>query len=239
MSKKSKIIIVSTIALLLVATLVACILVSVLSTKDVDYMKDNLSRYISRSEEDYKGYSLELVYDEMREGDLERKIMSLRYQNRKTPLHNGGNILNLNLPINAGDTVKIYYRGYTVDGEGVETNIAGACNFSGSASSLCIGSLGFIPGFEESLLGVKPADYSRLGIKRSGEVAQGDVVYLTYRAMLPDGSSVTKSSERIKLADAEIDSKYGTGFREFLQGVKIGEKISQNENPTHSPGYKI
>lgn len=226
-ASKKKIIIICSVALVLVFALTAGIILSVLLSRDINYMKNNLSRYITISEEDYKGYTLEVLYDEMKESDLDRKIMSLRYQHRKNPLYNGGNIINLNLPINAGDAVKIYYRGYTVDGTGKETNIAGACNFSSTAASLGIGSLGFIPGFEEALVGVKPADYSDLTVKRTGKVEDGDVIYLTYRAMLPDGSSVTKSAERIELG-ADVDSEYGKGFKEFFVGAQIGERLTQN-----------
>lgn len=198
------------------------------SSKDIDYLEDNISRYITIPENDYKGYTLEVLYDEMREGDVDRKIMSLRYQKRGAALNNGGSVINLGRPIDAGDTVKIYYRGYTLDESGNENAFSGGCNFSSSPYSLGIGSLGFIPGFEESLLGAIPSDYSRLSVKKSGKVLEGDVIYLSYRAMLPDGTSVTKVSERINLSAGDVDEKYGNGFAGFFVDTKIGEKISQN-----------
>ena len=117
----------------------------------------------------------------MREGDIARKIASLRYQNKKGALHNGGNVINLNQPIDAGDTVKIYYRGYTVDDAGKENAFGGGCNFTSTPYALGIGSLGFVTGFEESLIGVKPNDYSKLNLKKTGNVEAGDIIYLTYK----------------------------------------------------------
>ena len=227
MSKKS-VIIICAVSLLLVAALVLGIVISVITSRDVDFLGDNLSMYISLSEKDYKGYTLEVLYDELRVSDVDRKIMALRYQKRGGALHNGGNVINLNLPIDAGDTVKIYYRGYTLDEEGRENAFDGGCNFSGTPYSLGIGSLGFIPGFEESLMGVKPNDYSRLNLKRSGKVEAGDVIYLSYKAMLPDGTSVSAKSERIDLSQSDVDAVYGTGFSKYFIGAVIGNKMSQN-----------
>lgn len=225
---KNAVIIICAISLLLVAALVIGIVFSVITFGDIDYLNDNLSMYITVPEENYKGYTLEVLYDEMRESDVERKIMSLRYQNRKGALHNGGNVINLNNPIDAGDTVKIYYRGYTIDASGKEMAFDGGCNFSGTPYSLGIGSLGFIPGFEESLIGVKPNDYSKLNLKRSGKVEAGDIIYLSYKAMLPDGTSVAKSAEKIDLSKNDLDAEYGTGFSKYFIGAKIGDKMSQN-----------
>lgn len=220
--RKRKIIAILGIVLLLLA-LSGC------GAGEFNYTEENLSKYISISEEDYKGYTLEVLYDEMRDSDLDRKIMSLRYAKRKEPLYDGGNVLNLNLQIDAGDTVKIYYRGYTIDESGNQNGINGACNFSSSTPhSLGIGSLGFIPGFEESLIGVKPNSYARLGIKKTGEISDGDVVYLTYNAMLPDGKSISSTAERIDLS-SDVDSKYGVGFKDFLLSAKIGQKVTQSK----------
>ncbi len=225
---KKGIIIICAVSLLLVAALVLGIVFSVILSKDVDYMNDNLSAYISLSEDDYKGYTLEVAYDDIRESDIARKIASLRYQKRKSALNNGGNAINLNQPIDAGDTVKIYYRGYTVDANGREQAFDGGCNFSSTPHSLGIGSLGFIPGFEESLIGAKPGDYSKLNLKKSGRVEAGDIIYLSYKAMLPDGSSVTKSSEKIDLSRADLDAEYGAGFKDYFTGANIGVKMTQN-----------
>lgn len=236
---KRAVIIISAVALVLVAALTLGIVFSVVYSRDVNYIEDNLSLYISLSEKDYKGYTLEVLYDEMSESDVDRKIMSLRYQKRKGILNNGGNIINLNQPVNVGDTVKIFYRGYTKDANGVQTDFAGGCNFTGSAHSLEIGSLGFIPGFEESIVGVKPNDYSKLSVKKTGTVSAGDVIYLSYKAMLPDGSSVTKSSERIDLSAGDVDARYGTGFAEFFNEATIGKKISENKTFAMGTGSAV
>ena len=236
---KKGVIVISAVALVLVAALTLGIVFSVIYSRDINYIEDNLSLYISLSEEDYKGYTVEVLYDEMSESDVERKIMSLRYQKRKGILNNGGNIINLNQPVKVGDMVKIFYRGYTMDDAGVQTDFAGGCNFTGSAHSLEIGSLGFIPGFEESIVGVKPNDYSKLSVKKTGTVSAGDVIYLTYKAMLPDGSSVTKTSERIDLSSADVDARYGAGFAESFNGATIGKTLSNDKTFTLGAGTAV
>ncbi len=192
---------------------------------NLNYMKADLGKYIELSEEDYKNFNLEIDFDEVTFADADRKIMNLLYQNKsKEPKYNGADVLNI--PISIGDKVWLYYRGYTTDSSGREYEIDGACNFfSGNAHALDIGSLGFIFGFEESLIGKNPADYPKLELRDDGSVKDGDVIYVTYEALLPSGETDSAKSKRIDLSRADTNLIYGNGFREFFVGKSIGEKL--------------
>jgi hypothetical protein len=71
--------------------------------------------------------------------------MNLLYKNKAKEASNKGAEV-LDVPISVGDTAKIYYRGYTVDEEGREWEVAVASNMLGDYFSLGIGSLSFISG---------------------------------------------------------------------------------------------
>lgn len=247
--KKRNIIIISIIAVILLFAFVAGLIAVIIMQRDFDYMKDDLSKYIEILESDYKNYTLELYFDEVTDKDVERKIMALLYQNRdKAPQYNGGNVTNL--PITVGDKVHFYYRGYTVDENGRETDVKNASNLLGTISTLEIGSLSFIPGFEESLIGINPKDYTQFELETGGYVQPGDVIYLSYSAMLPNGKTVQKVSERIDLSLDTLDSVYGLGFKEYFEGVKnpdgkvgtqkeIGKKISESVTFAYDGGSAV
>ena len=247
--KKRNIIIISAVAALLVLAAVFGLVAVIIMQRDFDYMKYDLSRYIEISEEDYKNYELTLKFDEVTDKDVERKIMNLLYENRdKDPQYNGGNVTNL--PITVGDKVHLYYRGYTVDADGRQREVEGSSNIFGSISTVEIGSLSFIPGFEEALIGINPKDYAKLEIETSGTVQAGDVIYLTYSAMYPDGKTVQSVSERIDLSADGLDKLYGTGFKDYFEGTKnpngsdgaakeIGKKISDTVTFPHGAGSAV
>lgn len=195
---------------------------------NVDYLKDDLSKYITISEEDYKNYTLNLFFDNIDNSDVEREIMRLICINKnRTPEYNGGNVKNI--PITVGDIAHIYYRGYTVDENGVETDLEMASNLTGEMSSLEIGSGTFIKGFEEGLIGKIPKDYTPFELIKTGKVLPGDVIYLTYSVMMPDGRIYTREKERIDLSKPYIDSIYGKGFAAFFSNATVGSKIPASQ----------
>ena len=194
------------------------------------YTESDLSEYVRISESDYKNYTIELPTLTVTDADVDRKIMGLLSSKRSsTPSNKGAKMFKV--PVTVGDDVYIYYRGYTVDENGVETEVENASNLLGSEYKLTVGALSFIKGFEEGLIGAIPWDHhfdpehERL---TSGAVSGGDVIYITYTVMLPDGSSSYKSSERIDLGDEDIDERYGDGFKEYFTSgeVEVGKKIS-------------
>lgn len=208
------------------------ILSSVLSLsacdKNVNYLKDDLSKYIEISEADYKNYKLDIKYDSVDSSDVDRKIMQLLYQNKNaSPEYNGGNVKNL--PISVGDTVYIYYRGYTVDENGVERDIEKSSNLTGEIYSLGIGSGKMVKGFEEGLVGKNPNDYEEFELIKSGKVKATDVIYLSYSVMLPDGTMYSRQNERIDLSASYTDDIYGIGFSKFFTGATVGSKIPSSQ----------
>ena len=226
---KKKIIIISAVSLLVVIAFVIGLVAVILSQKGLDdYMKDDLSRYIKLSEKDYKEFTLEVDFDEVKDSDVERKILNLLYQNRSDkPKYDGANVTNVK--ITAGDTVHLYYRGYTVDENGVETEIANSSNLLSEMSTLDIGSLEFVPGFEESLIGLVPNECTQFELIKSGKVKAGDVIYLSYKALMPDGTTKTKTSERIDLSAVNTETAYGAGFKDYFVGKTVGEKITEQK----------
>lgn len=214
----------ASIALLLVVTLTVG-LVMILAKDEFDYMTSDLSDYIRLSEEDYKELTVELSVYETTEEDVSRKIMNLLYKNRaEDPEEKGAE--KYMVPIDIGHKVGLYYRGYTVDDEGNEIEIEGGSNLLGDIYYLEIGSLSFINGFEEALIGAVPWNYQfnpESDIVSEGKVLSDDIIFLTYTAVFPDGKTVTKSGERIDLGADNLNEKYGEGFAEYFTGEGTSE----------------
>ena len=229
--KKNVIIIAAVSIAAFLVLFVAGLLAVIENSRHFDYMQEDLSKYITLSEGDYKGISLDFEFDEIGENDLQRKINALLCKNKnKTPLYNGANVINM--PITLGDVVKIYYRSYTVDKDGNEVDVENSSNLFDKAYELEIGSGTFISGFEEALIGIIPKEYPReVGRVTEGKVMANDVIYLSYDAIYPDGSTETVSAERIDLASKGVDKKYGTGFKNFFVGGKspVGASLNAKE----------
>jgi len=227
-----KTVIIASVSAALAVALIVGILLSLLLGGGFDYIKSDLSEYISLTEEDYKNYTLNINFDTVTEADVERKIMNLLYKNKAKEASNKGAEVT-DVPVSVGDTVKIYYRGYTVDENGREHEVSGASNMTGEYHSLGIGSLSFISGFEEGLIGAIPEEHAFSPSKnliREGGVLPGDVIYLSYSVMYPDGRSAKKTGERIDLTAPNLDEYYGEGFREYfdLSNIIIGSEISES-----------
>lgn len=224
---KVKIAVISSIAVLLALALTVGLVAFIFSKKEFNYMKSDISKYITISQEDYKNYTIAIPKTEVTNADVERKIMALLYKSRSDlPSNKGAEMYKV--PISVGDTVGIYYRGYTVDENGVESDIDGASNMLGEIYKLGIGSLSFIPGFEEGLIGAVPWNYQfnpENDILKTGNLLPGDVMYISYTVVLPDGTTRQKSNERIDLSDENLDGRYGEGFKAFF----IGSGSSQSK----------
>lgn len=218
------------------------------SAKEINYLKANLGKYISFEKGAYKDIEVDIpLLDTSEEGldeQLERRINALLVENKnKTPKYNGLGMVTT--PITLGDVVKIYYRGYKIE-DGKQIAFDGSSNFGDETPySLEIGSASFIPGFEEALIGIVPNDYSTFSAIYSGKVSSDMVIYISYTALYPDGTSATATSKRIDLTKTDIDAELGEGFLEFLIGngeneaLSIGEKVEAKTFPygTGSAGY--
>ena len=215
------------------------------SDKEINYLKANLNKYISFENGAYKNIEVDIPLLEYDDEQLERRINALLVQNKdKTPKNNGFGMIST--PITLGDVVKIYYRGYKVDEDGKQVAFDGSSNFTDETPySLEVGSATFIPGFEEALIGVVPGDYATFSAIYSGSVSSDMVVYISYTALYPDGTSATATSKRFDLANTDIDAELGEGFLAMLVGdgenaaLQIGEKVAAKTFPygEGSAGY--
>ena len=239
-------IIITTIASILIVAIVAVAVVFIVRaiTDDgtVDYINDDLSKYITLSEDDYKNIVVSGPFQTFSEVDVQRKINKLLAENKsKTSEYDG--LAMTTKPITVGDEVEFVYRGYTVDEDGNEVDFSGGTNLN-ERTKVEVGSnliitenttkSYFIPGFVEQFIGKRPADYESFSMQKSGTVEAGSVIYLTYNATYPDGRSAQKVAERIDLSLDNVDKKYGDGFLAFILGTeegtepqKIGEALEK------------
>lgn len=200
--------------------------------KNFDYLTSDLSTYISMNEDLYKNYKISLDIAKPRKVDVDSVMLSLladkkggvKYEGRK---QSSGKI-------DAGDEVYIYYRGYLLDEDGNEEPLD-KCNFGSKDSAgdytpalLEIGSNGFYPGLEVSLVGKNFTSANNFVRITTGDVKAGQILYISYTKTL-DGSTATSDkttavAERVVLADGEekIDAKYGDGFYEKLFRLPVG-----------------
>lgn len=210
----------------IVAAIVAAILVNYFNNKRLDYIKDDLSRYVYLSKEDYSSFPIELYKEELTEIDVEDALMRKLAANRgKNPLYDGA--LLTSGVMSAGDNVNIFYRGYTLDENGVRNYFDGGSNFDDGPHSQVLGSSDspMFVGFELGLIGRNPKNYSSYEIKTSGEVAEGDIIVVNYTVFYGDGSFKRDVTDIINLDEATLDSERGEGFREFFVGKEIGKEL--------------
>ena len=237
-NKKLTVIVISAVLVLAILVTAAVGIASMMRAQyRFNYLTDDISSYISFGG-DYKNTKLELSIDAVVESDINEYIAKVLVDNKpKSARYNGAGVKNM--PIAVGDLASIYYRGYTVDENGVETEIANANNFSSSsADDLEIGSGSFIPGFELGLVGKNPSDYTKLERQTSGLVLNDTVIYITYSALYPDGNGVVDQTARIDLA-SDVDAAWGSGFEAYMIGKEIGRALSDAKTVQTSEGDTV
>ncbi len=245
-------------AAILLGAIITAVILIVKDLRTTDYMKDDLSKYITLNESDYTNILIDKPFESYEEMDLIQRINKLLAENKsEKPLYDGHGAKTV--AITLGDIVSFYYRGYTVDANGKQTDFTGGSNVSGDEVKVEVGSnlvivedstqvSYFIPGFMDGMIGKVPNDYAPFKKITSGTVAEGDVAYISYTVYHPGNSGTAKSVsyERINLNDEDIDTRYGTGFKAFLLGTaegtepaKIGEKLGSKTFPYDkgSAGY--
>ena len=114
---KTEIFLIAFASVALVAIIVSIFAgVSMSSNKSrrVDFLNDNLSKYVSISKSAYDGITVEITgVDKVTERDIENAIIQLLCKNKsREPLYNGDPVKDKVLT--AGDVVYLYYRGYTL-----------------------------------------------------------------------------------------------------------------------------
>ena len=204
---------------------------------DFDYATSDLSEYVNFSREDYKDYPIHLHTAGPREIDTDVAILEV-LASYKGEAKNDGAIITDSVFIAPGDTVYIWYRGYTLDKDGKEENVGSMCNFgSDSAAQLSIGSGQFVPGFELNLVGVNTADYQKFVKIIEGTVSDSQIAYVSYTRIDESGKSTQGSCERIILSDTELDKTYGEGFTEKLIGATVGTTAGDFELTLNGKKY--
>ena len=143
------------------------------------YLDADLDKYVTISEENYKNYTAHPVIDEVTDADVDMEIYKLIVKHKDTDPQFGGNTVKTR-PVSLGDIAYIYYRGYTVDENGVETDLNNTSNMTKtSPDTLEIGSGSFVRGFESGLLGVIPNDTRMFTKRTEGKVEEGELVYVS------------------------------------------------------------
>ena len=217
---------------LLIAIIVATVFLvdAIKKDKFFDYLKSDLSKYVTLAPEVYKDYPIEIDIAKPHDIDVDVAILNLLASD-KGNVQNDGKLITSSVTITPGDVVNIWYRGYRLDENGKEVFTSGMCNFSSAeAASLEIGSGQFVPGFELGLVNKVTGDYPKFVKITEGEIKDTQFAYVTYSRLVEGGSEKTDkktgSYVRIDLSDESIDDTYGKGFREAILAATIGEKES-------------
>ena len=141
----------------------------------IDYLNDNIDKYISIEESDYKGYDINIDLRKPDSLDVDNKVIQALAKNKGGTLYNGE--YQEKKTVNAGDRAFVYYSGYILDENGNRAyEIAAANNFIDSASdapmAVSVGGGGFVLGFELGLIGKTP---SKFKVINGGTVEAGDI----------------------------------------------------------------
>ena len=198
--------------------------VGAIGKKPFDYEKASLNKYrkyIEISESEYKNYEVLINLDPVTDLAVQNEIIKLQYANRKS----GDGKNKIGQTIKVGDTANIYYYGYTLDENGAKVPFTGGSNFSSSVTALGIGSGNMITGFELALVGKNSNDYRTMTKRTEGTVAANSLVTLSYDFVSFDGAPESGTTATIDLSE-DVDAKYGEGFKDYIIGATIGEKIT-------------
>ena len=198
--------------------------VGAIGKKPFDYEKASLNKYrkyIEISESEYKNYEVLINLDPVTDIAVQNEIIKLQYANRKS----GDGKNKIGQTIKVGDTANIYYYGYTLDENGAKVPFTGGSNFSSSVTALGIGSGNMITGFELALVGKNSNDYRTMTKRTEGTVAANSLVTLSYDFVSFDGAPESGTTATIDLSE-DVDAKYGEGFKDYIIGATIGEKIT-------------
>ena len=185
--------------------------------KSLDYLKDDLSKYVNVPANLYNGYTVTVDIPTVSDKDVEYEMLKLLCTHK---ISNDNSVLNLpGITVGEGDVANIYYRGYTLNEDGSKQYFDGGCNFTDSVYALEIGSGTFIPGFEYNLVGKNQKDYATMDKVTKGEIEDGDIIYLTYSVYYADGQASLSKTALIDLSDPKLDEKWGEGFKAYFSAV--------------------
>lgn len=208
------------VALVGILTSVVFALIPAFDNKNesLDYLKDDLSDYVSVPKALYDGYTVTVDIPTVTDKEVEYEMLKLLCTHKITPETPVTNLPGVT--IGAGDIANIYYRGYTLGEDGTKNYFDGGCNFNDTIYPLEIGSASFIPGFEYNLVGKNQKDYATLTKLTEGNTQPGDIVYLTYSVYYADGQASLAKSALVDLSDPKLDEKWGEGFSAYFNNEK-------------------
>ncbi len=234
--QKKTILIVSVSVVLLAAIILSCVFLVIIpmwkKDRGFDYLKSDLSKYIGLTPEQYKNYSMSIDIAKPKEIDVEIAFLSMLAADRDDkPQYDG--LGKRDVEITAGDTVNIYYRGY-IETDGVQKTVV--TNLTADTySSFIIGGGDFpnssypVRGVDVNLLGKLPSEYTKFEKIKSGNVKEGQVIYLTFERLAEGEDEKNTESgtyERIDLTSDKLDEAYGVGFKDAVVGLAIGSGYS-------------
>lgn len=215
------------------------------NNREFDYMKEDLTKYITLG--DYTNLTVSPEYSKIRDVDIQAGILDLiagqkNYSSGEDASYNADTL------ITVGDVVNLYYRGYTVDEDGNIEYIDSMSNLIGStystmkSYSLSIGGDSFIDGFSLALEGATVSQYPQIKTTRGdAEVTSDMIAFVTYTRypittnkyshVETQGTVETKTSAFIDLSlgQEEIDATYGAGFYNYLVGRVDDAETEANE----------
>ena len=206
----------------------------------LNYLEDDLSKYVTISKSDYDGFKVTINIPEPTERNVDEAINKLLYNERKVSEKYGLSHIK-NIDIAVGDNAVIYYRGYTLNEDGTRNYFDGGCNFNSAAPhSLGIGSGGFIEGFEYGLIGKNEKNYAKMEkiTNKGAKVESTDIVLITYSVMYGNGEKLQNKSAVINLEDPDLGKVWGTGFANYwtTHDVTVGSDEFTIESPSIKEG---
>ena len=218
-------------AALLLAVILCTTLITTSCAGKFDYLKTDLHDYVEFTDS-YKDFKLNVDIAKPHDIDVEVSILNMLYSDRESNPRYDGATVTSPITLTAGDVVDIWYRGYIKNDNGEEIVVDGMCNFTGTNPySLPLGSNNFVPGFELNLIGKNTGDIPKLEKITKGAITEDMIVYVNYVSTKGTDASTktTKSGVRIDLSK-DIDAVYGTGVKEKILGMNIGDSLDFTAN---------
>ena len=193
------------------------------SSDAFDYETANLSRYVTISPSDYRGYEVEINVKNNVEKELQHKIMRALAQNKGAMMYNGNYVKTV--PIAAGDKAYIWYEAYELSDSGEKIYFTELSNFDdGEAKMIYVGNgtigsnfyLNDAVGFELGLIGAVPAETGKFVKVESGGFESSDVIYCTADYELESGEKFDDQRIIIDLSDPDVEKVWGRGIAEHF-----------------------
>ena len=218
-------------SLIIVGVILAVVITTRRANEILRPMDDNLNKYISISEDDYKNFPVTITSEPIDELAVENALIQALWASKTADTEYGSGIHNISgtepkRALAAGDIVYAYYLGYYLDEAGRKIYFDGSSNLGATSTDqkkIGIGEGNLYTGFELGLIGKNPWSFDGVALKNGGVVEEGDAVCFTMTAMYSDGSGAAGESFIAVMDKAGCDAKYGTGFTDFLMGRALGE----------------